>query len=336
MSLTQEQSAASGFAAAGASRIEQHIVENVCEPLLRHIPTRVHPNTISLVTHGICWATAGLGVFSVYLPPLPRLLALLAAAAGMFLATVGDCLDGMHARRTNQCSKLGEILDHWLDAIVVPLGPLGLSFALELDPWAIVALNITAAMIYHGQLVLYHHTGEFLDPTLANGVEAQMATCLGYVAAAVALYLVPRETAWLDVAITASACVWLFVQARCNWFYYVRLGGLVRYLLVFVAVCVGFGTLFLNGAISAYAFALCLVATSFRISGSYVLFTIVGRRYSGCDLGIVVFLLAAWTSYLVRPSPIAAGISAPETIALLACLYMVARNFLDLARYRPQ
>ena len=33
------------------SKIEERIVDWLCQPLLRYIPRSVHPNTISLVTH---------------------------------------------------------------------------------------------------------------------------------------------------------------------------------------------------------------------------------------------------------------------------------------------
>ncbi len=61
---------------------------------------------------------------------MPRALALIGAGVGMLLSMIGDSLDGMHARRTDQCSKLGEMMDHWLDAIIVPLTTLGITVAL--------------------------------------------------------------------------------------------------------------------------------------------------------------------------------------------------------------
>ena len=321
-----------GFVARRLPLVERLLLRHVCEPLVRRIPPSIHPNTLTLATQAICWVTLALALVSVRLTPLPRALALIGAAIGMFAATVGDCLDGMHARRTNQSSRLGSILDHWLDAIAVPLGPIGLSFALEMDPWAFACLNITAAMIYHGQLVLYHHTGEFLDPTAANGVEAQVATSIGYFAAAVALYLVPRETPWLEWAISVAAVLWLVVQLRCNWFYDSRLGKLRSRRLTFALICAAFGALYLTGAVSAHVFALCLACVSFRISGSYVLATVIGRKYSGWDPGIAAFLVAAWVLLLAGPSAALGGGLSPAAVSIAACAYMVLRNLDELAR----
>jgi phosphatidylglycerophosphate synthase len=274
---------------------------------------------------------------SVHQPPLFRFLALMGAGVGMFLAMIGDCLDGMHARRTSQCSRLGEMMDHWLDAIIVPLATIGMTYALQMQPWAIVAVNVTAAMIYHGQLVLYHHTGRFIHPEPTNGVEAQFGSSLGYVGIGVLFYFTPRDQPWLDMTIAGIALLGIFVQMRCNWFYYVRLGRRIDRHLIFVAMCGALGALYLVGAIDAYAFGCALVFTSFRISGSYVLFTILGRRYGGSDLGIAAFLVAAGAAHALRPGALldagAFTLSAAEVVVYVACTYMLARNMIDFARH---
>ena len=157
------------FFAENGSKFEPLLIKTLCEPLLPYIPASVHPNSITLVTHGINWATAILALASPHLPPLQQAMALIGAGIGMFLSMIGDCLDGLHARRTNQCSKLGELLDHWLDAMVVPLATIGMSAALQMAPWAMVTVNVTVAMIYNAQLVLYHHSGRFIAPEPATG-----------------------------------------------------------------------------------------------------------------------------------------------------------------------
>jgi phosphatidylglycerophosphate synthase len=254
------------------------------------------------------------------------------AGVGMFLAMVGDCLDGMHARRTSQCSRLGELMDHWLDAIVVPLASIGLSYALEMEPWALVSINVTAAMVYHGQLVLYHHTGKFVHPEPATGVEAQFALSIGYVGLAALLFFVDRNQPWLDVAVAGIALLGLFIQARCNLFYYVRLGKLLRYHLLFVVMCSGLGLLYWLGAIDTYAFALVLTFVSFRISGTYVLFTIVRRRYDGNDWGVLAWLAAMFAGYFM--APISLGpFTLQALLPYLACVYMVGRNMRDFSQY---
>ena len=314
------------------SKIEQRIVEWLCQPLLAYIPRSVHPNTISLVTHTICWITAILAVSSVRLPQPYKSFALIGAGICMLTSMIGDCLDGMHARNTNQCSKLGEMMDHWLDAIIVPLVVLGATLALEMEPWAIATVNVTATMVYHGQLVLYHHSGKFVHPEPATGMEAQFGLSVGYVGLAALLFFVDRHQPWLDIAIAGIAILGLIVQARCNLFYYVRLGRLIRYHLLFVAMCSSFGLLYWLGAIDVYAFALALTFVSFRICGTYVLFTIVKRRYDGNDWGVFAWLLAMFAGMFVPP--VALGpFSLQQLLPYLACAYMVARNLHDFSQY---
>ena len=314
------------------SKIEERIVQWLCQPLLRHIPRSVHPNTISLVTHSICWITAILAVASVRLPQPYKSAALVATGICMLTSMIGDCLDGMHARNTDQCSKLGEMMDHWLDAIIVPLVVLGASLALEMEPWAIALVNVTATMVYHGQLVLYHHTGKFVHPEPATGMEAQFGLSMGYVGLAALYWFVDRHQPWLDVAIGGIAVLGLYIQARCNLFYYVRLGKLMRYHLTFVAMCSAFGLLYYLGAIDLYAFALALTFVSFRICGTYVLFTIVKRHFNGNDWGVFAWLAAMFAGMLVPPVMLG-PFSLQALLPYFASVYMVARNLYDFSLY---
>jgi len=314
-------------------KFEKMIIRLLCEPISQRLPVSVRPNTISLITHAIAWSTAACAISSPLLPRPARSVALVAAGFGMLGSMIGDCLDGMHARRTNQCSKLGEMMDHWLDAIIVPLVTLGITIALEMPPWAIVLVNVTATMIYQAQLVLYHHTGKFIHPDTTNGVEAQFGVSIGYVALAGLVYFVDRHQMWLDVEIAIVAVAGTMVQMRCNWFYYLRLGKSLRYHLYFVGMTFGFGGLYLAGALNMYEFALCLVFTSFRISGSYVLFTLLRRPFSGMDFGIIAWLLViGGAHYLLPPTLAAGGFDVQTLLPYAACLYMIMRNALDFVR----
>lgn len=320
------------FFAETGSKFEPFLIKTLCEPILPHIPASVHPNTISLVTHAVAWVTALCAVSSVFLDPLPRALALIGAGIGMFLAMLGDCLDGLHARRTNQCSKLGEMMDHWLDAIIVPLATVGITCALELPAWAMVTVNVTAAMVYNAQLVLYHHSGRFVNPEPATGVEGQFGLSLGYVVIAGFFYYVERHQGWIDMAMVALSVAGLIVQMKCNWFYYPKLGKLVVGHLWFVALGFAFGALYLLGALQLHVFLLALVFTSFRLSGTYVLRTIVKERYNGGDLGLVACVVAATVAHFAAPGVQLAGLSLPNVIAGVACVYAILRNFIDFAR----
>jgi phosphatidylglycerophosphate synthase len=322
-------------APAPSSRVELRVIEWLCQPLLLSIPRGVHPSSISLLTHCIGWLTMGLALASVHLTPLGRSLALIGAGFGMLASMAGDCLCSMHARNTDQSSKLGEMTDRWLDAIVVPMAPIGITVALQMPGWAIVAVSICAAMVYHAQLVLYHHTGKFVHPEPATGTEAQLGLATGYVGISVLFYFVGRDHGWLDMAIAALAVFGLYIELRCNWFYYARLGRLVRHHVPFVALCAGFGALHLLGAIELPAFALLLICTSFRLSGSYVLSTVVRRPYHGQDYGIYAWLAAMFLAHYALP-PLSFGpLTLQAALPLGACLYMLVRNLGDFSRFYP-
>jgi phosphatidylglycerophosphate synthase len=285
------------------------------------------------MNHGVSWVTAILAVSSVHLPTPYRSIALLCAGLGMLLSMIGDNLDGMHARATDQCSKLGEMMDHWLDAIVAPLVVIGASFALGMEPWAIALVNVTATMVYNGQLVLQHHSGEFVHPETTTGMEAQFGLSLGYMAYGALLYFVPRDQLWLDYAVVGIAVLGLYIQMRCNFFYYARLGRHVLQHLVFVGLLSAFAALYLLSVIDLYAFALTLLFTSFRVCGTYVLFTIVKRPYGGGDLGVVAFILAIAGAHFLPPMTLLGPLTLQALLPYLACAYMFARNMIDFTRH---
>jgi phosphatidylglycerophosphate synthase len=322
-----------GLQASSGSLLEQRIIKSLCEPVLPYIPRGVHPNTISLITHFIAWGTTGLAVGSVFADAPARSLMLVGAGIGMLLSMIGDCLDGMHARNTNQCSKLGEMMDHWLDAIIVPLTIIGITVALELEPWMMALATTTATMVYHGQLVLYHHTGKFVQPEPATGVEGQFGISIGYVGLAALFHFIPRDQPWLDLAIGLLGAIGIIIQLRCNWFYYVRLGRLITRHLVYVAMVGALAAYYLLGVVDLFGFMLGLIFVSFRICGSYVLFTIVGGRFDGNDWGLAALLAAIGAVHHLAPSLALGTVTAQAALPYLVCAYAASRNFVDFARY---
>ncbi len=329
----QPKPADSGFAAATPSRFEQRIVEWLCQPVLMRIPASVHPNTISLWTHFVAWVTAACAVASPLLPKPYRSVVLVAAGVGMLISMIGDCLDGMHARRTGQTSKLGEMMDHWLDAIIAPLVTIGASLALEMEPWVIACVNVMVALVYHAQLVLYHHTGKFVHPEPASGVEGQFGVSIGYVAMAALFYFVHRHVPWLDVALVTLGALAIGVELKCSAFFYAKPGFRMDRHLIFVAMGAALAGFYLLGAIDVYAFLLTLVFMSFRISGSYVLFTILHRPFNGNDYGIVAFLCAIAAAHVAMPEATVLGLSLGSSLAYLASAYMFARNMIDFMQH---
>ncbi|HAX17441.1 MAG TPA: hypothetical protein DCY00_02450 [Actinobacteria bacterium] len=88
--------------------------KHAAEPLMKFVPWWLPANIITLISN-----------FSVLLALIVTIL----VTSGMFkfwllvpalivIYATGDILDGMQARRTKTCSKLGEYLDHFLDIFV--------------------------------------------------------------------------------------------------------------------------------------------------------------------------------------------------------------------------
>jgi hypothetical protein len=103
--------------------------------------------------------------------------------------------------------------------------------------------------------------------------------------------------------------------------------------LVFVALGAGLCALYLLGIINVYAFLLMLIFTSFRISGTYVLYTIIKQPYGGTDHGIAAFIAAIAAAHYALPGAAVAGVPLPTLLAYVACAYMFGRNMLDFARH---
>lgn len=192
----------------------------ICGPVLLLIPRSMHPNTITAINHLLNWCLLLLAALSASVEVHKRMRMLsrsgmhfirealnlivvcirksqnfsmpddqgqlrigcLAICSLLnFICMMLDCLDGMHARNTNQCSKLGEVLDHWLDSAHVPAVCGGVLLAFQLDDWAFVSIQILNSMIYCCQLIVYHFKLVFLQ---TSGVEAQIGTSALYLVAA--------------------------------------------------------------------------------------------------------------------------------------------------------
>jgi hypothetical protein len=184
--------------------------------------------------------------------------------------------------------------------------------------------------------VLYHHTGKFIHPEPASGVEGQFGVSVGYVAIAALFYFVQRETAWLDVALMALGALAIVVELKCSAFYYVKPGFRLGRHLLFVAMGGALALEYLLGMIDVYAFLFALIFTSFRISGSYVLYTILKRPYDGNDYGVLAVIAAIAAAHLLLPGVSLLGLPLPSALAYAGCAYMAVRNLLDFGRHYPQ
>jgi phosphatidylglycerophosphate synthase len=134
----------------------------VVDPLLPFIPARVSPNSITHVGHlvnlfgtVILLGALGMRGGTALWSPTPAEAAssprwpFFVAALCLNFYTWCDNADGAHARRTKQCSPLGEFLDHGLDQFNTVYIALMTAMALGVSPfsWVGIALLIPGAAV---------------------------------------------------------------------------------------------------------------------------------------------------------------------------------------------
>ena len=191
------------------------------EPALKLVPSYVTPNMITLFNHVI---TVGLLFCAAYAPmveeenPNKALYLRLACGVFSFLNMMLDCLDGMHARKTGQSSKIGEILDHSFDAFNVPMlgGSLPLSFAS--DPITTIFTVVGSVMVYNAQLVMYRYQRVMIIPPI-SGPMAQFMLAVTHFATAFILRVFERDNKFLLMCYGVFVLGSLIGQFRSVWFF---------------------------------------------------------------------------------------------------------------------
>lgn len=155
----------------------------VVEKLTRRLPRAVHPNMLTVLSAVVIVAFTALGVGC---SALEAQVGSAGEGAGVVLGmrsgvgalillyAVLDCMDGVHARATGQCSKIGEALDHWVDAFGVPLTAGAVFLTMGMDNATLLGAMIGAPLCFSTQLAVYHETGKWVA-TDTSGVLGQLA-----------------------------------------------------------------------------------------------------------------------------------------------------------------
>lgn len=157
----------------------------VVKPLQKFIPPAVSPNHITL-------SNVFIRLFMLYnawlLSEMPtrfspfEFFARSTFVGSMFLFTeIVDDLDGCHARMTGQCSKLGEVLDHLVDAMGMPILSATVTCAMQLDSVGMAVGMVGMCAMFNLQLVLYQRSGSFVMPP-ASGPRSSLMGALAIVA----------------------------------------------------------------------------------------------------------------------------------------------------------
>jgi phosphatidylglycerophosphate synthase len=139
------------------SLTQDFLLKYLWTPIVNRLPASLTPNTITCA--GFC--CMGISVACVWLALNKTSWAFAGAALFVFLYMTGDNIDGSHARRTGQSSKLGEFLDHWLDSLNSVMVNLCLAFSLHLEGWLLPVLMAAVALAFFATIWEHHHTGVF-------------------------------------------------------------------------------------------------------------------------------------------------------------------------------
>lgn len=144
--------------------------EPLCNLLQRYIPVGVNPNLITWVGWFSVLSGLLLTLFvnnSLYLPQLskkevlldrnvissmPYLAKLLPLynAVSILIYLITDSIDGIHARKSNQCSVLGKVLDHFIDSTVAFAVIVSLFSSLKLSfSWLFVKIIFTTCLGFY-------------------------------------------------------------------------------------------------------------------------------------------------------------------------------------------
>ena len=174
------------------------------DPFLPFVPRTMHPNTITHVGH-LLNLVGTVALVSMY----PRRGWLFVFAMALLQVYMWcDNADGAHARRTGQCSPMGELLDHGLDQLnTVYIGFLT-CMALGASPlwWVVIAIIIpvATAMTYWDQAA----TGTF-HVGLLNQIESVTVLSIALTVSAICGSDVWANTKVFGISLLSGFQFWL-------------------------------------------------------------------------------------------------------------------------------
>ena len=195
----------------------------------------------------------------------------------VFASTVMDCLDGMHARRTGQCSRLGEVLDHALDAANIPLIGAGFIAILSLDKYTLAISMVACGLVFNSQLVLYRAYHTMIKPA-TNGPESQTLVVVAEIVVSIVFYLYSRHHPIIEAIVAVVAVIANVIQFRNCYHFWRHLDrNTVFDHLKFSVMASAFALLFVTDRISFLTFNMGSVLIAFRLNGAYVMYVVVNK-----------------------------------------------------------
>lgn len=273
-------------------RCEDHSIllrvlkEPVFMPLVRAVPAAITPNQVTVAGHVAVWLSFA---FVLTTPSATAALCVALAAAYAFYV-ISDCIDGMLARHSGRMSRLGELLDHGLDSLSIPLVVLGFGLVTHQPDWVLLTATgmvgfMNFATLMHGYRIGYVHLGAI---GIIEGILCAAALC-GF-AALFGLEPLTRPLAaglslsgWLLLALPAGGLTAL-----------VSMRGLARRLDDFTPLLVSFGLIlawYFSGRLNVIWAGLLLLSASGHQACTITRARLLRRPLALWDLASVGLLL---------------------------------------------
>lgn len=167
------------YESAQGSILRPYYQKWIWQPLLDFVPQSWSPNVLTVISTFSC-ALSFLLAATLSQEPLAMLL----AAFLVFAYSSLDNMDGDHARRTGQSSRLGEFLDHWLDTINNGFVILGACLAVGLPTIIALAVLAIGSLAFFAVQLELRYTGVFRMGALGD-IEGNSAVSLLYIAIAI-------------------------------------------------------------------------------------------------------------------------------------------------------
>jgi phosphatidylglycerophosphate synthase len=311
------------------SLTQRWLTQRLWEPIARRLPARLHPNAITAV--GALSMLASLACAWQALAGLRW--GYLCAALCAALYFIADNVDGPHARSSGQTSRLGEFLDHWLDAINGAALTLPVALCLGLRGGLLLAVAASVALVYFVTIWEQHHTGTFHSGRLGSN-EAILAGIGLYLL----LYAFPAAP-WLRhtpgaptlaagmalLTVAGSTITALGVLRRC------RGRAPLSELLPLVLAVAALGALALGGLLDEMIAVAWIMALNVLLSGGLLIGRLT-RRQARCRGAVVATTaLAALLLGVARPAPLDAALDRPEILVAASAALLLALGW-DLVR----
>lgn len=286
-------------------------------PIVRALPRRITPNQITIT--GQLAAVAAFALVVIARPLGAAGYVGLAALAGFYV--LADSIDGLFARHTRQTSRLGELLDHWLDAISVPLIVLSFGLALPADPRLVFAATLVTSFLHfatflHGFRLGFVHLGAI---GIAEGTGVAALVCVFAAVAGTELLARPVLLGFSTASLMLAALV--VGGSTALW----SMRGLARHLRDFLFIAVLFAAVavwFAWGRLSPALAGALVIALGSRLEGQVIRARLLQEPLVLRDPLLLVLVLGSATAALAVPLDAVAQ----PLLAFLALLYAAWRQ----------